>query len=179
MDFKFQINNNNQSQPVITLDEYVPLQIKIESSTPSSSALLHIFFRDQKNLTELKIGANFGELYSVTVIFSNHWVFYEYFFNDSKYLKWYMSSYFIFKYKAQADALISSVDIANPCTVEVFLDVILIILPSSGKGQFIFYQSSNFGVITDNELNVIGFLLKNILPENRKTLLDLANNLLN
>lgn len=175
MNFKLQINNTKQAAAAITLDEYIPLQIKIKSSIPSSSTILHIFFRDQKNLTELKIGTTFGEFYSITVIYSNQWMFYNYYFNDSEYSKWQMSSYFIFKYKPETHDQNSSLNIANPCTIQVFLDAILIVLPDGNKGQFIFNQSNNFSVITDEELNVVGFLVKTISSEMRKILLDSAN----
>lgn len=177
MDLKFQLNNINQAFAEITLDEYIPLQIEIQSNTLNSSEILYIFFRDQKNLTELKIGAQFGELNSLTIIYSNQWIFYNYFFDNSKYLKWEMSSYFIFKYNHEPHSQISSMDIKNSTRIEIFLDAILIILSTQSKGEFIFKQSNNFNVITDNELNVTGFLVTNITSEMRKILLEHSKNL--
>ena len=176
MDIKFQINNSIQTEAIIKSDEYIPLKIEIESSIPSSSAILYIFFRDQKNLMEIKIGITFGELYSVTVIFSNQFVFHECYFDESKYLTWKMPSYLIFPYPSQPDASISSLDIEGRCTIKVFLDVIILALPTIGEEAFIFYQSNYFGIITDNKLNILGFIIKNISTEKRKMILEFTNN---
>jgi len=165
------MNNNTQTEAGISLDDYIPLQVTIEYSIPSSPGIFYLYYRNQNNLMELKLGKTLGELYSVTVIFSDRFILKEQQFNESHYLTFQMPSYFIFPFTLPHNETIQSIDIEKPCEIEIFLDTILISLPDASQGQFIFYQSENFGVITDQELNVTSLLVKNFTPENRQMII--------
>lgn len=172
MNIQFQINSNTQVKAIFTSDEYIPLQVKIESSIPSSPEIFHLCYRNQNNLTKFKLGKTFGELHSVTVIFSDLLIIKEQQFNEFHYVTFQMPSYFIFPLILPTNETIQAIDIQKPCTIEIFRDSILIKLPDANQGQFIFYQSENFGVITDQELNVTSLLIKNFTPENRETIIE-------
>ena len=174
MHIQCQINNNTQTEVTVSPDTYIPLQITIEYSIPSSPGIFYLYYRNQNNLMELKLGKTLGELYSVTIIFSDRFVFKEQEFNESQYIRFQMPSYFMFPFILPPNETIQAIDIEKPCTIEIFLDTILISLPDAPKGQFIFYQSKNFGVITDQALNVTSFLVKNFPQENRKMIIEFA-----
>ena len=151
--------------------DYIPLVLRVESSYPLSSQIFYLRYENEYALTQLTLGATFGELYTLKMLYTSTYSIFNTTLRYTNYLYYPMSSYFLFKWTfSPSTGIIPHVAIAGLSYVEIFLNSLVIHLPIAKEGRLLFLQNENFGVITDCELHVAGFAFFNITPAIMKEL---------
>jgi len=169
---------NDFTRPVVdktSKDPYIPIQMDFNIQNRSSYHYLHVVLAAENQYIDLLIGLELGELCDITVVTIKKINFFAEIFTTDFFITLKMAPALGFSEKVVFDEY-SILYYAHPQTyrLEIFKNAFVFWLGDVKDAKILFNNNDTFGVITNENLTIVGLVLWNITSADLSEIHDYA-----
>lgn len=170
------INNFENIKIDREIEYYSPLRLEFSNYKKFSSFNYYVNLKTTKNLVEISIGYELGEIFTINIIDFDSIFLFHY-----KFLKKFLNLIMVKSGLGlgintkilRADDFIPYLDLADQFSFEMYEDSIVIRLTEIDNSIFLFWQNE-IGILTDKDFKVTGFITWNITKQDKLEICEIV-----